>query len=80
VLDGFNSIRAMFKDQKIMKISQKNNVNTKQKEKTYSKIASSKTLANANKRKIESLESLIIKKGKIVDYLTDVISLLVLLY
>jgi hypothetical protein len=63
-----------------MKISQKNNVNTKQKRETYSKIASSKTLANANKRKIESLESLI-KKGKIVDYLTDVISLwLVLLY
>jgi hypothetical protein len=51
------------------------------KRETYSKIASSKTLANANKRKIESLESLIIKKGKIVDYLTDVISLwLVLLY
>jgi hypothetical protein len=42
------------------------------KRETYSKIASSKTLANANKRKIESLESLIIK-GKIVDYLTDVI-------
>jgi hypothetical protein len=80
VLDGFNSIRAMFKDKKIMKISQKNNVNTKQKRETY-KIASSKTLANANKRKIESLESLIKKKGKIVDYLTDVISLwLVLLY
>jgi hypothetical protein len=51
VLDGFNSIRAMFKDPKIMKISQKNNVNTKQKRETYSKIASSKTLANANKRK-----------------------------
>jgi hypothetical protein len=34
------------------------------KRETYSKIASSKTLANANKRKIESLESLIIKKVK----------------
>jgi hypothetical protein len=72
VLDGFNSIRAISKDRM-------NNVNTKQKRETYSKIASSKTLANANKKKIESLESLI-KKGKIVDYLTDVSLWLVLLY
>jgi hypothetical protein len=78
---GLTQLERCLKTKKIMKISQKNNVNTKQKRETYSKIASSKTLANANKRKIESLESLIIKKGKIVDYLTDVISFwLVLLY
>jgi hypothetical protein len=46
-----------------------------QSKKRNSKIAL--TLANANKRKIESLESLIIK-GKIVDYLTDVILWLVI--
>jgi hypothetical protein len=77
---GLTQLERCLKTQKIMKISQKNNVNTKQKRETYSKIASSKTLANANKKKIESLESLIIKKGKIVDYLTDVINWLVLLY